>query len=338
MFKISVIIPTYKRYQSLNKLLKQLEESEAMLHEVIVVDSTDTYDIQDVYQFSKLKYIHNDKHKNGLFQRYIGFKVSTGDWLVYFDNDMEIISNKFIEIIERISSNNLVSGIAFRIVDKHQETTMATVPTTIIKFKKTRFTRIIRWFTGYPILEPGKFGFNGNRGAHPESGLNTEWLSGGAFACKRDLMFLNYNFQLFSLFEKKLGMGEDALFGFCLSKFGHLIYIHDKLFYHNDQKDSAYSSNHFELAKRVIFSRLYLSAERQRLCNKSILLGYLHYHWYAFWRIFGLLMNLCLDYSISRKNILLGTLTGWIISFGFIFRFSQMDYETWDTETITVLK
>ena len=40
----------------------------------------------------------------------------------------------------------------------------------------------------------------------------------------------NFNFQLFDLFEEKMGMGEDFIIGYSLSNSGDLIY-HDEIFF-----------------------------------------------------------------------------------------------------------
>ncbi len=337
MIKISVIIPTYKRYHTLNNLLMQLDAFRSKLHEIIVVDSTEPNERMELYPAQKLKYILNNEHKNGLFQRYVGYKIASGDWLMFFDNDMEIADGKFIDLIQTYSSQKDISGIAFRIIDKHLDTALTAIPQTVIKNTRSGFKKWFGWFTGYPLLKQGKFGLCGNRGKQPASGNTTEWLSGGAFACEKSKMFVNFNFQLFSLFQRKLGMGEDGLFGYCLSRLGKLIYINDLLFYHNDQKDSAYSSVHYDYAKRVLFSRLYLSYERQRLAKKSLLYAFLHYHWYALWRLMGLLMNLVADYSETRKKMLFGSVHGWMKTFGFAFNYHDKDIQKWEDEANKVI-
>lgn len=317
--QISVIIPTYKRYHTLNKLIAQLNELGDFVFEIIVVDSTDIQDRKSIFPSEKLNYL-TSVHKNGLFQRYQGFLVAKCEWLLFLDNDMELIDPGIADIFEKIAKQKDTSGIAFKIENKHSNTSISEVPKSILFVKNKRIKNIINWFTGYPSLKPGKLGLCAVRGEQPLNGAETEWLGGGAFAAKRDSIFVNFNFQLVDLFEKRLGMGEDALLGYGLSKIGKLIYCDELLFLHNDQKDSAYSANHFQYGCRVIFSRLYLSLEKTRIGGGSYLFAYIHYHWYVLWRIIGLRINLAVKKNEINSAILEGSLKGWKLALKFKYK------------------
>lgn len=329
--KLSVIIPTLNRYKTLNHLIEQLDNLGNRIEEIIIIDSTDEENRKIIYPASKLRYFTTN-HKNGLFQRYAGYVVAKSEWLLFLDNDMELIGDAFLSEFEQLASRENISGIAFRIQDKHPNTSLASIPKHLIFTKKSSFKSFLSWFTGYSKLPPGKLGFCGNRGKQPQDRQNTEWLSGGAFAAKKEYLFYNFNFQLFNLFEKKLGMGEDVLFGYGLSKKGDLVYSDKLLFYHNDQKDSAYSTDHFAYSRRVIFSRLHLSMEKARLDGTNLIWPKLFYHWFVFWRLVGLFFNFIIDPSVTRKKLLLGGLKGWGLIFTFKYPDPILNKEYWQKE------
>ena len=112
--QISVIIPTYKRYHTLNNLIEQLNNLGDFIFEIIVVDSTDILDRKLIYPSKKLNYL-TSVHKNGLFQRYQGFLVAKCEWLLFLDNDMELIDSGIVDIFEKIEKQKGTSGIAFKI-------------------------------------------------------------------------------------------------------------------------------------------------------------------------------------------------------------------------------
>ena len=150
----------------------------------------------------------------------------------------------------------------------------------------------------------------GIRGPQPENGGKTEWVSGGAFAAKRDVLYKNFNFKLFDFFERKIGMGEDAILGFTLAQYGKIIYLPEELFYHNDQKDSTYTVDFHSFGKRVAYSRLYLSFEYARLVGSSKAVAYGHYIWYMLWRLIGMSINQIIGFKSSRSEMMKGYISG----------------------------
>jgi glycosyltransferase involved in cell wall biosynthesis len=306
---IDVIICTFKRPQKVLELVSSLLVFKDQFNELIVVDSTDEDNIalKDRTDVTYLK----STHKNQPYQRYFGCISSKADFLLYLDDDMELASNKVFSVIhDLLSKTPDLSGIAINFADKHKNSTLDDIPKSWIN-ENSWLKKIIRKVTAYPILPTGEFGLCGNRGRQPKNGGLTKWLSGGAFVARRNVLFQNFNFQLFDLFEKRMGMGEDAIIGYGLSKRGRLVYCPQLLFYHNDQRDSSYSMDLFAYSRRVTFSRLFLSLEKDRLDNRNSLYPYLHYHWYMIGRVSGLLVNYAISRTKVRKSVLKGTLEGW---------------------------
>ncbi|MCW3093141.1 MAG: glycosyl transferase family 2 [Ferruginibacter sp.] len=315
--KIDVIICTYNRPEKVIELVYQLGAFSKQFNSIIVVDSSDDI-LSTFHTDDEIVYLRSPK-KNQPYQRYLGYTYSKADILLFLDDDMEVANPEFIKIIQNTFHDATVVGVAINFEDKHPDTALAAIPRSALLTGVPILKRMVGWMSGYPVLRDGKLGCCGLRGKQPLAGGITEWLSGGAFAARRSALFQNFNFQLFDLFEEKLGMGEDAIIGYGLSKRGILLYYPELLFYHNDQKDSLYSADHFAYARRVIFSRLYLSLERTRLNKGNYTIAYLHYHWYVLWRITGLWLNYLIKKNEGKHKLLIGAYEGWKLAVRFKF-------------------
>ena len=328
---LDVVICTYNRPQKVVELITQLQDCIIAPSQIIVVDSSDKTNT-DLRNKSGIKYVQSN-HKNQPYQRFLGVNQSTSEYILFLDDDMEILDEHVVEKIVQAFQLHPVSGFALYFKDKHANTGLSAVPESNL-FKKLRFLkRFKNWFTGYPTLKAGQLGLCGNRGKQPVEGGYTEYVSGGAFVAKREALFVNFNFQLFDLFEEKNGMGEDALIGYGLHKTGGLFYLPDCWFLHNDQRDSTYSTDLKSYATRVLFSRYYLSLEKCRLDEGWLLGAKIHYHWYALWRLTGLLLNRLLSPSTSRKQLFIGSWIGWkkSLSFKYSNRLDRNAY--WENES-----
>lgn len=330
MINYSFIITTYNRPERVSSLVEQLISLSYNSFEVIVVDSSDDCNNQ-LIQNEKVKYI-SSKHKNQPYQRYLGYLVSNNQYLIFLDDDMELVNENLLIELSDVLNENDVAGIALNFRDKQEDSSLSAIPTSTLFKKSTPLKRFKNWFTGYPDLPIGVLGRCGIRGGYSNEISRVEYVSGGAFVANRQKIFKDFNFQLFDLFEQKIGMGEDTIIGYSLNKQGEVLFVPEIYFLHNDQKDSNYSLNVKVYAKRVMFSRLYLSLEKARLDKTSIFAAKVHYQWYAFWRIFGLLINLLIKRRTNVKLVLLGSWSGWMATFSFRFRSSINTAEYWTNE------
>lgn len=327
---IDIIITTYNRPTKVLELVNSLLVLPVKPEMVIVVDSSDI-DNEELIVKSGVKYL-KASHKNQPYQRYLGFVNSKSEHIVFLDDDMEVVDMNFISKILAIFEDKKVAGVAIKFENKHEDSLLAQMPATHICIANSKLDKTKRWLSGWPVLPTGMFGFCGNRGKQPIGGGKTEWLSGGAFAAKRTALFQNFNFQLFDIFETKMGMGEDAIIGYGLSKQGTLLY-HDELFFlHNDQKDSSYTIDQVSYARRVMFSRLFLSLEKQRLNNGIKLVALLHFHYYSFWRITGYFINLLVTPKQNWINMLVGSFEGWWLALNLRFQLSENKKKYWEME------
>ena len=299
------------------ELVKQLSEYARQYHSILIIDSSD--DIHPLLSnYPQVVYLRS-QHKNQPYQRWLGYSNSDADVLVFLDDDMEVANTGLFTIIKASLQDKKVVGVAINFKDKHTDTALAAIPQSSLFKKSGALKKTIGWLSGYPILPDGKLGLCGLRGRQPANGGATEWLSGGAFCARKEALFKNFNYQLFDLFEQKTGMGEDVIIGYGLSRQGILLYHPQLLFHHNDQKDSAYSMDHFAYGKRVLFSRLYLSLEKTRLNNGNYIKAHFHYHWYAVWRLSGLAFNYLIKRNTAQYNLLKGSIEGYKMAGTFKF-------------------
>ncbi len=110
---VSVIIPTYKRADTLPRAVKSVLNQKYNNIEVIVVDDNfpDTKDRKltetSMKQFSRNKkviYIRHEVNKNGSAARNTGFSYSKGEYIMFLDDDDEFINDKIASQVARLES------------------------------------------------------------------------------------------------------------------------------------------------------------------------------------------------------------------------------------------
>jgi len=332
---IEIIIATFNRIDKASKLAYSILDNEVnkRIKRIIIVDSTDQNRPLSISD-ERITYIET-KHQNQPYQRYLGYCASKADYIIFFDDDMEISNHELFEkSIEIFNRDEKIVALAYNFADLYSNTSLAKIPrTNFSKRNKTR-RKFINFLTGYPSPGLSGYGLCGTRGPRPSSDQFTELIGGGAFAARRETLYKNFNFQLFDLYENRLGKGEDGILGYSLSKQGRLYFINEVFVVHNDQQNSVYTSNMRRFARRVAYSRLYLSLEKCRLDGSSLLIARVHYHYYMFWRLLGLFLNYLLNPSKERKEMLFGSINGWWLAVGFRFDKSLSRNEYWHNEAM----
>lgn len=302
----------------------------------IIVDSG-----SNNYPKSKHYRVIETSHKNQPYQRYLGYSASESEWLLFLDDDMEPIQGwekVLFSLIENKGTNTKAFALSF--TDKHENSYLKRTESSIFSgsSQPNSLFKFIRKISGYPILANGEFTFNGVKGSLPKNGGLVQYVGGGAFMVSRHVLYQNFNMQLFNLYEKRMGKGEDGILGYTVFKSAPIYYCPTPVFVHNDQGNSIYTSNDFEYNRLVAFSRLYLSCEFCRLNNKLIIFGRLSYLNYSFWRALGLCINIIINPSKRKLQSLKGYLKGIFAGLGFRFdeRCDSNDY--WINEAQLDLK
>ena len=100
---VSVIIPTYKRPQTLCRCVESVLNQTYSEIEIIVVDDNDpnsefrasTEQVMSSYSCNdKVIYIKHEKNKNGSAARNTGFRASHGSYVMFLDDDDEFLPRK----------------------------------------------------------------------------------------------------------------------------------------------------------------------------------------------------------------------------------------------------
>lgn len=300
---MDVVIPTFNRHEKVKELIGQLLPLQAQnrIANIIVVDSSDiTLSITSVS--SQRISIIRSSHKNQPYQRFLGAKASRADYILYLDDDMEIVDDSFCEELNSWSEKG-VAGVNLKFTNDN--TFLAKLKKSIVPQKG--LPSVIRTLSGYPLIKPNTVWLTGLRGSRI-SDQEIEYVNGGVFFAKRELLYNNLSFILFDIYDKGLGKGEDTITGYALSCHGKIIAHAKTYFYHNDQGNSVYTRDHYKFSKRVAYSRLFLSFEYARLTGKSSVVAFIHYQWYSFWRIMGLVLN----FSLKPGKYQFQRITGYI--------------------------
>jgi len=309
MKAFDIIIATYNRKESLNRLVKEILECNTLPKKLIIVDSSEKAE-KKYDKESRIKYIHCP-YKNQPLQRYIGFCNSISDFLFFFDDDMRIVDKKCFEyLIKNYNKKNIV-GIQpnFDYKNKFFDNKIPHSPLRSLA-RKYKLIGFLRFLGGNPEIANGKFWFNGLRSEINSDTKNIEWLCGPVFSVRRSNLYKNFNFQLFKLYEKNLGKGEDAILGYTLAQQGEIFFHHKKYFYHDDQENSQYTKDIFSYAQRVMYSRLYMSIEFSRLNKSSLLKALFLFLNYGLSRVLILIFNQLIDYQKDRNSMINGYFTG----------------------------
>lgn len=282
---IDLIIATYNRPEIVCDLVEDIQKHHIChLSQIIIVDSSDLENTKLINN-ENVVYIHS-LHKNQPYQRYLGYRLAKADYLLFLDDDMQLLDDLVFEKIEDVFQDKSIAGINLLFTNKNQFLEKQH-GTNIKKVLPQRYVPFIRSLSGRPNIDDGNFwycGLTGNR----VDGKCSEFFSGGAFAARRDLLYINFNINLFTLFEKKIGMGEDRILAYTLSKQGKIYNLPGYYFFHNEPENSTYTASNEAYNKRVAYSRYYLSNEYARLNKKSYVSAYFITSWYNFWRITGL--------------------------------------------------
>lgn len=324
---IDIIIATNNRIPNARDLANSMLSINGTINKVILVDSSDGEGI-GIIENKSIVFVKT-KHKNQPYQRYLGYLASDADILLFLDDDMVLLDNSILSDLEEYFNN--VETVAVNLLFQNNNSFLAKQPKGLIS-NKNKFKNIAGYFSGYPLARPNQYLFCGIRGERVAN-LAVEFLCGGAFAVKRADLYKKFNMQLFTIYENKLGKGEDGILGYTLSKIGIIECPEKAYFLHRDLNDSSYAINQYTFSRRLIFSRLFLSCEYYRLKGRSPYFGLFRFHHYAIGRILGCVISFLVFPSQQRLTILKGYISGYFKSFFFRFDSKLVGNNMWINET-----
>lgn len=119
MERLSVIIPTYNRIDSLRQTFSYIEESSTLPYELIVVDQSNPDFSEQIEQLCEetskvLNVVYQHLQQPSLTAaRNVGIKMSKGDILVFMDDDVDVRHDTFENVIDLLGDEDtvLVGGL-----------------------------------------------------------------------------------------------------------------------------------------------------------------------------------------------------------------------------------
>lgn len=318
------VICTRERLTQLKRLLAALLQQSAKPCRVIIVDASDSpsstrealeRDIPPLWQAQTV--VVPSSHRNQPYQRWVGYRLSQSPILAYFDDDVVPLAGDIMANVLRLFVESDVVGAGVRI-DYHNPLVQdAELRSFTPKLRTSKllglFQKAIDWVTGLPTPCPGAIGLCGVRGALPNTeSFDVEWLPGPFMAFRREaLKDSDFEKDLFAVFEKRIGIGEDAAISYTVGARGRLRMLGGIMLSHpGDAPTSAYPAATRSFARAVAYSRLMLSALVARRKGMSSLCYRTHYYWYALFRCLGAAIRALVAPSRKRWEYLYGWVEG----------------------------
>ncbi|EKN66452.1 glycosyl transferase, family 2 [Neobacillus bataviensis LMG 21833] len=125
---ISIVIPTYKRTDYLERLLKSIKAQTFKEYEIIVVDdnSPNKEDYEEVVnkyskEFKEFTFLRNDTNKGAPYSRNRGIKKAKYEYIALVDDDDEWLPEKLKKQIEIFNNSDENLGIVYTWTDAIDE-------------------------------------------------------------------------------------------------------------------------------------------------------------------------------------------------------------------------
>lgn len=301
--KFDVIIPTCNRRESINSFTEQILKCNPAPENIIVVDSSDTKN-QKLLNDENIVYIFS-KRKNQPYQRLLGSKYAESEILIYFDDDLNIVDNSIFSTI--INTYKLDSNIVGASVGINYKSSIGSNFEDSIVSPNSTIARMLFRLSGVPNVKPGRISRLGMVGGLLNVNGEVDYFNGPCMSFKKDIVHKIIPFDLLSLYERKLGKGEDKAISMSARKFGKL-FNNAEIFLEHPENESNYFNSIFSFVRRSTYSRLYLSKIYAEVFNKSLFLEIIAYYWFIFCRILIASFSLVINYSSIRKEKLKGLL------------------------------
>ncbi len=118
MIKVSAVIPTRNRTESLRRCLKSMNEQTSLPDEVIIVDSSDTnLDSEKLRsEFNQLSILYLHSSPSVCKQRNDGIAAAKYNWILLCDDDIELPDNYLLSLKTFITENEQCGAVAGRLL------------------------------------------------------------------------------------------------------------------------------------------------------------------------------------------------------------------------------
>jgi len=242
--RFSVVIPTMNRPEPLRRTLESLRDADPRPAEAFVIDASPDGSARKTVEAVQdgpvpLRYIHTEPSLTR--QRNIGIDETSGDVVVFLDDDVRLPSDLFAKL-ERAYADPTVIGATGWVTEP--QPIRAGGPASLLRRLAVagsrkhagRFTRY-----GYPRYVVAE-----------DTVREVEFMPGCFMSARRELAAQ-------VRFDESLGayaLAEDEDFSYRLSRRGRLLYLHDVVVLHDKMGFRSYDSR--ALGRLVVKNRAYL--------------------------------------------------------------------------------
>ncbi|ACS34643.1 Glycosyltransferase, family 2 [Thermococcus gammatolerans EJ3] len=243
--EVSVVIPTYKRYEDIIKTLESLNNQTLPPDEVIIFDESPTDELRRIIKAQRfcypVKYIRSpSKFRSLARSRNKAKKLVKGRTVVFLDDDV-ILSPDYLErIVKFFSDNSHVKGVTGLIINQTKLSKIYQLMNMVfLRPHKTEVPAVQRSFVPtYP--EPSMF-----------KSAPAQWLSGCNMAYRREVLeSMDFDWRLL-----KYSYSEDVDFSFRVYKKygeGSLWLLPDAKLIHNQSPSGRLLGFNLEAHRRVV--------------------------------------------------------------------------------------
>lgn len=304
----SIAITTYNRPLHLANLVNQVMACTLSPHEIVVVDSSDQPD-DTICMNKQVRYVRSS-HKNQPYQRYLAYLCCKTDVIIFLDDDLEIIDSRVFAVMLNRLKQSEIRGVSVGFRHHHSISDLmdSQVDNSSLLF------RVVNLLSGVPVLKPGKIYLAGLAGPRPESEGLVDYFNGAIMGFYKSELDSLFNPDLFSLFEQKLGMGEDKVISMTVGLHKKIWFIPQIFFVH-----PPLASNYFmdiqSFQRKVTYSRLYISLVYGRHRGYPSWMVRLHYYYFIGWRILISGFRAILKPTKKRIAITKGVFQGVLLTF-----------------------
>lgn len=309
----SVAITTYNRSDYVIKLVNQVLACTVLPKAILVIDSSDKTN-EEIQKQDRVKYIRSS-HKNQPYQRYLAYLICRTELIIFLDDDLEIIDSSVFEVMLEKFSEPSIRGVSVGFQHHH---TISDVMDSQVN-RQSLFFRCLNYISGVPVLHPGKIYMAGLSGLRPTVESQVDYFNGAIMGFYNSDLACVFDPVLFSLFERKLGMGEDKVISMKIGLSKKLWFFPKHFFVH-----PPISSNYFQdvqsFQRKVMYSRLFISLQYGILKERPSWLIHLHYYYFTAWRLLIASTKFLVKPGSLRYAVVKGILQGVLLTFTLPFK------------------
>lgn len=284
-----IIIATYKRPQIVNSLVSQILNLKYGPKNLIIVDSSDLCN-EELFSNNKVKYIKSS-FKAQPYQRYVGLLASTSKYIIFLDDDVEIlVKDVFFKIINVFNSNSNVVGVTAK-VDYKSGLFVNNQVNSISKFFGFSNSLLNKITLNY-IPKKGKISITGNGGGYPSASSFVDYFPGPVMSFRREIADDLFDNDLFYAYVNGIGKGEDKYISTKANGSGKLFCLADENYFFHPPIESSYNTGVADFQTKVTFSRFLLTKRISKIFRKKKYSYIYYFMWYNFFRMIGSFNNI----------------------------------------------